>query len=224
VGKDANQASTKAMINNIVSTGVHAVDIAALRQNRAKKTEPAQDTSVETAKTQKPAHPAHPRGHIPPGLARAAENIASKIFARADADANGTVTLQELSAVHSKHARILASSDLFQTATVETPADAATTTTIEAAADTAGATSDTATSTITETTTETPGQVGVTEAQLKEALTKFFYAKVGAAYTSPAPPTTEQLAPTAPANTSTSSIVASISDESAADRTLTAVA
>ena len=69
------------MITNIASTGVHAADIATLRQNRARKTEPAQDTTVETGTTQKPAHPAHPHGHIPPGLARAAEKIASKIFA-----------------------------------------------------------------------------------------------------------------------------------------------
>ena len=90
------------MINSIASTGVHAADIAALSQNRAKKAEPAQDTTVETAQAPKPAHPAHPKGHIPPGLARAAENIASKIFSRADADASGTVTQEELSAVHSR--------------------------------------------------------------------------------------------------------------------------
>ena len=212
------------MINNIALSGVHTADIAALRQNRAKKTEPAQDTTVETGETQKPAHPAQPQGHIPPGLARAAEKIASKIFSRADVDGDGIVTQQELSAVHSIHARTLASSDLFQTATTETPTDAATATTSEIAADPTGATSDTATDTTTETTTETPTQVGITEVQLKEALTKFFYTKVGVAYTSPAPPTTAQPAPTSPADTTTPSVVDSISDETASNRTFTAVA
>ena len=64
------------MINNVGSSGIHTADIT-LRQNRAKKTDPGQDATVETGKTQKPAHPAHPHGHIPPGLARAAEKIAS---------------------------------------------------------------------------------------------------------------------------------------------------
>ena len=209
------------MISNIGSSGVHTTGITALRQNRAKKTEPAQGTTVETGKTQKPVHPAHPHGHIPPGLARAAEKIASKIFARADADANGIVTQQELSAVHSKHARTLASSDLFQT-TTETPADAIAET-ATATTETA-ATSETPTGTTAETTTETPTPVGITEAQLKEALTKFFYAKVGVIYRPPAPPLTEQPDPTAPANTTIPSVVDSISDESAANQTFTAVA
>jgi hypothetical protein len=224
------------MINNIASSGVHAADLATLRPNRAKKTEPAQNAAVETGKTQKPAHPAHPHGHIPPGLARAAERIASKIFARADADANGTVTQQELSALHSKHARTLASSDLFQTTTpqttsTETPTDATTepapVTTIETTAETTGATSEPATDPATETATETPTQIGVTEAQLKEALTKFFYAKVGVTYTTPTSPVasvTEPPAPTAPPTTTTPSVVDFISEESASNPSFIAVA
>jgi hypothetical protein len=197
------------MISHIASTYGQAANIAALRQNRVQKTESAQDATVETVSKQKAAHPAHPHGHIPPGLARAAEKIASKIFARADADDNGLVTRQELSAVHSRHARTLASSDLFQTTTTQTPSEAAT------------ATTDTPTDTTTESTTETPTQVGITEAQLKEALTKFFYAKVGATYT---PPTTEQPAPSASTNTTTPPVIDSISNGTASNPTFTAVA
>ena len=89
------------------------------------------------------------------------------------------------------------------------------------AADTTGATADPATDTTTETTTETPTQVGITEAQLKEALNKSFYAKVGVTYTSLAPPATD---PTTPANATTPFVVESISDESASNRTFTAAA
>ena len=201
-GTARGQTPTKAMINTIASTRDRAADIAALRENRAKKTEPAKDTTVETGETPKPSHPAHPHGHVPPGLQRAAENIASKIFARADADASGTVTLQELSAVHSIHARTLASSDLFQTAPAETPVAVVTATTNEIAVDATAVTTDTATDATdvtVETTPETPVQVGITEAQLKEALTKSFYAKVGVTYASPAQPTIEPAEPTEPA-------------------------
>lgn len=226
MNRDADPASTKLMINSIVSSGVHAADVAALRQNRAKKTEPGQDTTVQTGKTEKSAHPAHPHGHVPPGLARAAERIASKIFSRADADASGTITQQELSAVHSRHARVLASSDLFKTTTQTTsneppvsqsPPDTSNTITTETGIDT----SDTETNPAFETTTETPPQPGITEAQLKEALTKFFYAKVGVTYASPAPPSTGQPEPTAQTNLPPSD---PISSESASNQTLPAVA
>lgn len=225
-GRD--RASTKDMINSIASNGSRAADIAALWQNRAKKAEPAQDTTVETGKTSNPAHPAHPQGHIPPGLARAAENIAAKIFSRADTDASGTVTQEELSAVHSRHARTLASSDLFQgltevatSPTVEVPAGAT-----EAATDT---TNDAVTDTVTDATeapTDVPAQTGVTEAQLKAALAKFFYAKVGITWTPPAPPAVEEPEPvsTAPADPTTLSETDSISSELAIDPTFTAVA
>lgn len=214
------------MINNITSTRVHAADIAALGQNRAKKAEPAQDTTVETGKTPKPAHPAHPKGHIPPGLARAAENIASKIFSRADADASGTVTQEELSAVHSRHARALASSDLFQG-----PTEVATSTAVEIPADSAEVTTDTATDAAndavtdpTELPTNAPTQAGVTEAQLKAALAKFFYAKVGITWTPPAPAAVEDPVPPAPADPTTLPEADSIPDESDADQTFNAVA
>jgi len=213
VNRDADSASSELMINNIASSGVHTADIA-LRQNRAKKTEPAQDATVQAGKTRK-SHPTHPHGHVPSGLARAAEKIASKIFSRADADASGTVTQQELSAVHSRHAQTLASSDLFKT-TTETTNE----TTPETGTETTGAMSDAATNPA-ETTTDTSAQHGVTEAQLKEALTKFFYAKVGITYAPPAPPSSEQPDLTAPTNTLPPSD--SISNEPS-DQTFTAVA
>jgi hypothetical protein len=241
------------MITNIASTGVPPADIAALRQNRAKKTEPAQDTTVETGKTQKPAHPAHPKGHIPPGLERAAENIAAKIFARADVDGSGSVTKEELSAIHSRHARTLAASDLFQSAAdaatsapVETPADSeaitdtgidTVTETDSTATDTTDAVADSTTDTAigaatdtTEPTTQASTQIGLTEAQLKEALVKSFYAKVGVTWTRPtpsappAPPEVEEPAPTTPDNTTTTPVVDSISDDSDSTGTFTAVA
>ena len=214
------------MINHITSNGTRAADIVALGQNRAKKAEPAQDTTVETSKTSKPAHPTHPKGHIPPGLARAAENIASKIFSRADADASGTVTQEELSAVHSKHARVLAASDLFQVSTevptstpVETPADSTETAT-DAVVD---ATSDTEID-ATETPTNTPTPAGVTEAQLKAALAKFFYAKIGITWTPPAPSVVEEPVTPAPTSATTPSEADPISDETNSDPTFTAVA
>jgi hypothetical protein len=145
----------KIMINNISSCGGHATDIASLRQNRTTKTQDATNTGKTGGD-----HRNNPQ--IPPGLGRAAERIASKMFARADADGSGTVTQEELSAVHSRQARALASSDLFQSST--TPEGAADTTT----------------------------QAGVTEAQLKDALTTFFYAKVGATYTPSITPSTVQ--------------------------------
>jgi hypothetical protein len=214
------------MITHITSTGVHTADVAALGQNRAKKAETAQNTTIETGKMPKSAHPAHPKGHIPPGLARAAEKIASKIFSRADADASGTVTQEELSAVHSRHARTLASSDLFQR-----PTEVATSTAVEMPADSTEATTDTATGPANATVTDpteppanAPTQAGVTEAQLKAALAKFFYAKVGITWTPPAPPTAEETVSPAPANATTLSAADSISDESDSDRTFTAVA
>lgn len=205
LGQHAVKPQPQAMSNTIASTRDRAADIAALRESRAKKTEPVTDAAVETGESQKSAHPAQPNGHVPPGLARAAEKIASKIFARADADASGTVTLQELSAVHSMHARTIASSDLFQITPVETPIAVTPAATTEIAADpTAGAadTATDATDVTAETAPETPIQAGVTEAQLKEALTKFFYAKVGVTYATAAQPTvkpTEPIELTAPA-------------------------
>jgi hypothetical protein len=148
------------MINNIASCGVHAAEVTALRQNRSKKTAASEDTTVPTAETPK---------HVPPGLARAAEKIGAKLFARADADGNGSVTQEELSAVHSKHAQTLAASDLFQSTTTET-----------ASADTAESAEPTATAT------------GVTAEQLTEALKKNFYAKVGVIYETPTAPATEE--------------------------------
>jgi hypothetical protein len=148
------------MINNIASCGVHAAEVAALRQNRSKKTAASEDTTVPTAEKPK---------HVPPGLARAAEKIGAKMFARADADGNGSVTQEELSAVHSKHAQTLAASDLFQATTTET----ASTETDENVEPTAAVT-------------------GVTSEQLTEALKKYLYAKVGVIYETPTPPATEQ--------------------------------
>jgi hypothetical protein len=211
------------MINTVASTRVNAADIAALRENRAKKTEPAKDTTGNTGETQKASHPAHPNGHVPPGLQRAAEKIASKIFERADANASGTVTLEELSSVHSVHARRLASSDLFQAATIETPPAIATAATSELAGDPTADATETATDATVETTPETPIQSGVTEAQFKEALTKSFYAKIGVTYASPPPPTIEP-APTAPSSTTAPSVVDSTPDESNSSQSFAALA
>src|SRR6185369_11694236 len=98
------------MINSISSCGAHASDIAALRQNRAAKAPNSEGTTSASS-------PPHHNGHTPPGLARAAERIASKIFERADADRSGTVTQEELSTVHSRHAKTLLSGDLFGAST-----------------------------------------------------------------------------------------------------------
>ena len=151
------------MINNIASCGVHAADIAAIRQNCSKKASATEETTTR----EKPKH-------VPPGLARAAEKIAAKTFARADADGNGSVTQEELSAIHSKHAQTLAASELFQSTTTTT--------------ETASTESEVAP----ETTTTTSG---ISVEQFTEALKKYFYAKVGVTYETPAPPTTEQPAP-----------------------------
>ena len=67
-------------------------------------------------------------------------------------------------------------------------------------------------------------RTGITEAQLKEALTKFFYAKVGVTYTPPVPPSTEQSAPTPPQETTTPTVVDSTLGESASNLAFTAVA
>ncbi len=212
----------RAMINNIAASGVHAADIAALRKARARKTESAQDTG----KTQKPPHRAHPHGHIPPGFARAAEKIAAKIFARADADGNGTVTQQELSAVHSRHARSLASSDLFSEQTTETPENSSSeptpTATTESGTEAIEVTeASSETETTAENSTETSTPAGVTESQLKEALTRFFYSKVGVIYTPPSPTTAE---PASTEAVSTPPVDEPNSDESGSNPPLVALA
>jgi len=199
------------MINSIALNGFPSANIAAVRQNRPKQTDPAQDASPRTDKTQKPAHPPQPHGHIPPGLARAAEKIASKIFSRADANADGTVTQQELSALHSRHARALASSDLFQT------------TTAEKSSDNASPITNTTSDAISGSTTETPTGTGVSESQLKEALTELFSARIGVTYTPPQPSPSDPSTPTEPGDTTTSS-VNSIPGESGSDQPFTAVA
>ena len=172
------------MINSITSSGPRAANIV-LGQNCAKKAEPAQVASVETTGTGKPAQAANRRGHVPPGLARAAENIAAKIFSRADADGNGMVTQEELGAVHSRHARMLAASDVFQA-----PTELATTSAVETPSESTDPVVEGAgvESVATQPATTAPTQPGVTEAQLKAALAKYFYAKVGVAWTPPAPP------------------------------------
>jgi len=183
------------MINSISSGGVHAADFQKSRETRAKN---------ESAVAEK-SHPAHPHGKVPPGLARAAERISAKIFSRADADANGTVTEEELGAIHSKHARTLASSDLFQSTPTEPPTETEPT--------------DSTTTPEPATETETASASGITPDQLKEALTRYFYAKVGAVYTPPAP------APPAPTETETSnSMPGSISEELPTEPTLSVLA
>ena len=220
------------MLNSIDSSGVHAANIQNLRQNRAKKTEAAPQEN--TATTEKPAHPAHPHGKVPPGLARAAEKIAAKIFERADADSSGTVTQEELSAVHSKHAQTLAASDLFKSTPLETPTDIESTDSTTTTETTTEATTETTTETPTE--TETPSPVGVTADQLKEALTRYFYAKVGATYTPSTPPATEPPVTETPTDTvvtepttdsttdTTSSTPETVSEQFLASQTLTVVA
>ena len=188
-----------AMISNIRPNGGQAVDFAAVRQSRAKKTDAAPENSVENAKADKPEHRAHPHGHVPPGLARAAEKIASKIFSRADADGSGTVTQEELSAVHSKHARMLSSSDLFSKTSTEAPGSETTGTETNVGTETVDSTTGVTTDgsgEAGESGTETPTEVGVTQEQLKETLTKFFYAKVGVTYAPPAPPAPTTTEPT----------------------------
>jgi hypothetical protein len=218
-------ASTTAMINHTTTIGVRAADIAALSQNRSKKAEPAPDTTVQTGQTSKPAHPSHPKGHIPPGLARAAESIASRIFSRADADASGTVTQEELSAVHSKHARILAVSDLFPapteavTSSVDDFPDESTATSTDKSGETEN-------NRVTDPTVPSvgPTPAGVTEEQLQVALAKFFYAKVGSTWAPPAAPAVEATDSAAPADYSTLPEFDPVAPESDANRTFTAVA
>jgi hypothetical protein len=96
------------MINHVVSSGVRAADVAALRQNHAKKTHAESSTDASAKKGR-----AHQHQHIPPGLARAAENIASKILKTTDADASGDISKEELSSVLSKRADRVNSDDLF---------------------------------------------------------------------------------------------------------------
>jgi hypothetical protein len=211
------------MINHIASHRDHAADVAAMREMRSKKTESAHAAASETLEASTTDRPAHPEGHVPPGLERAAENIASKIFARADADASGTVTLEELGVLHSRHARTLASSDLFQKATVESPADVGTDTTNETAASAGAGDTGTAADTTTEIPPGPPIEVGVTEAQLTDALTKSFYARVGVIYSSPTRPAAE-LTPEPPADSATPSVVDLVTDESGSTRTFRAVA
>ncbi len=219
-------ASTTAMINHTTSIGVRAADIAALSQNRSKKAEPAPDTTVETGPTSKSAHPVHARGHTPPGLARAADNIASKIFSRADADASGTVTQQELSAVHSKHARILAASDLFSP-----PADAVTSSADDLTAASTAISTETSAKAETDPLTDpallptvAPTPAGVTKDQLQVALAKFFYAKVGSTWTPPVTPAAEEPAVVAPVDPTTLPEVDVVVFPSDSTQTLNAVA
>jgi hypothetical protein len=100
------------MINSIGSCGVHAADIAALRRNSGKKAAATQGGSVETDATG--ASGAHKHQHRPPGLARAAENAASKIFNSADADGSGGISQEELTSALSKHADRINADDLFK--------------------------------------------------------------------------------------------------------------
>ena len=98
------------MINSVGSCGDRAEQVAAYRQNRAKQTDAGQDSSG-SAVTQHGR--AHQHQHRPPGLARAAENIANKIFASADADGSGGISNEELSSALSKRADRINSGDLF---------------------------------------------------------------------------------------------------------------
>jgi hypothetical protein len=148
------------------------------------------------------------------------------MFARADADASGTVTQEELSALHSKHARVLAASELFQAATEvapSAPVDAS----AESTEPATNATVDAANATLTEA-TETPAvepaPAGVTEAQLKAALAKFFYAKVGITWTPPAPSAVEEPVAPIPAIPTTPSEVEAVAEETNSDPGFTAVA
>jgi len=161
------------MINSISSCGTRAANIASLRQNRSAKGANAEVT------TSAAASPAHHRSHIPPGLARAAERIASNSFKRSDTNVSGTVTKEELSAIHSRHAKAIISSDLFGAGT-SAP----------------------------EGTADTPTQGGLTEAQLKDALTKFFYAKVGVTYPPATTPAPQQTDPTPDESTSSGGVQA----------------
>jgi hypothetical protein len=204
------------MIDRIGFKGVHAEPKAALRQQRAQETERAQESSAKTGKV--PGHSAHSQGQVPPGLARAAEKIASKIFARADTDANGTVTREELSSVHSRHARILASSDLFEAPAAGIASDGTTDSTAEGA----GGKTELAAGSTTET-TPAPAASAVSEAQLKEALTKFFYAKVGVTYTPP-PTSSQQPEASEPISTTAPGDVTPILDEPNSEQTFTAAA
>jgi hypothetical protein len=98
------------MINNIASRGVHAADIALSRRHCDKKadtTQPATDGTEAAA-------PKHKHDHRPPGLARAAENIGSKLFKDADADSSGGISKEELSAAISKHESRISADDLFK--------------------------------------------------------------------------------------------------------------
>jgi hypothetical protein len=98
------------MINHIASCGSRSADIAALRQNRAKKTdatpEGSSDATVQKGK-------AHQHQHVPPGLARAAENIASNALKKIDADTSGDISKEELSSALSKRADRVKADELF---------------------------------------------------------------------------------------------------------------
>ena len=98
------------MINSVGSCGDRAEQVAALRQNRAKQTDAGQESSGSAVAQHGRAHQ---HQHRPPGLARAAENIANKIFASADADGTGGISKDELSSALSKRADRINSDDLF---------------------------------------------------------------------------------------------------------------
>jgi hypothetical protein len=191
----ARSETHQAMINSIGSPRSHLAEFGALQNQRTKRAVPAEETTAEPVESPKAAHPTHPQGHIPPGLARAAEKIASKVFARADADESGTVTLQELSALHSKHARTLASSELFRSSTAGTPPNVVSVPPLEPEADITEAPSDTGAEVPVDSVPTNSPEIGLTEAQVKEALTQFFYAKVGITYRSPAEPSSEPVTP-----------------------------
>lgn len=98
------------MIDSVGSCGDRAEQVAAFRQNRAKQTDAEQDSSGSAAAQHGRAHQ---HQHRPPGLARAAENIANKIFASADSDDSGGISKEELSSALSKRADRINSDDIF---------------------------------------------------------------------------------------------------------------
>lgn len=107
---DGASLKQTSMINSVGSCADRAEQIAAFRQNRAKQIDAGQDTSSSAVAQH--GH-AHQNQHRPPGLARAAENIANKIFASADADGSSGISKEELSSALSKRADRINSDDLF---------------------------------------------------------------------------------------------------------------
>src|SRR5262245_51618277 len=98
------------MINHLAPRGVHAADIALTRRSCGKKA----DTTAPATNGTETVAPKHKHEHRPPGLARAAENIGSKIFKNADADSSGGISQEELTAAISKHQGRINSEDLFK--------------------------------------------------------------------------------------------------------------